>query len=186
VRRLNPLRRPAPPPPRRRSLSSRFVRAALLVFAVVVAWWAVDEVLPRWWAYQVGSTVDHSLSRGVVTGLLCGAAFTVLPLLAVGQVTRPGLRWSRRLLIALGVLALAMPNLLTLSIQLGSDAASVYGRQVFDVDAPGFRGASLFGALAALVSLVVFGSARRDGTGAGQAPPRAPSGGGGQGRQPGR
>ncbi len=154
--RLNPLSRTADAPQRkRRSLSSRFVLLAVALFGFLLLWWIVEEFLPRWWAFQVGDTVDGSTARGVLLGLACGAAFTALPLYALRYPMRSGIRWSRRLLMAVGVLALALPNLLTLGIELGSDAAALYGRRIFDISAPGFRGASLFGALTALVATLV-------------------------------
>lgn len=157
-------RRPAAPPPPRRSFMSRITsRVALYVLAlvgVVALYVLVTEGLPRWWAEEVGGIVYNSTARGVVFGLLCGVLFTLAPLYVLRYPIRPGLRWSRRLTLGLGVLMLALPNLLTLSIQLGSGVASIQGRRIFDVNAPGFRGASLFGVLAALVAAVLWQASR--------------------------
>jgi hypothetical protein len=51
---------------------------------------------------------------------------------------------------------LAIPNLLTLGIVIGSGRAAHAGERTLDVDAPGFRGAGLAGAItAALVVAAV-------------------------------
>ena len=51
---------------------------------------------------------------------------------------------------------LATPNLLTLGIVLGSGHGAHAGDRTLDVDAPGFRGASLGGAIAAVVAFVLW------------------------------
>ena len=49
---------------------------------------------------------------------------------------------------------LASPNLLTLGIVIGSGKAAHAGERTLDVDAPGFRGARLAGAIVAVLTLV--------------------------------
>ena len=68
------------------------------------------------------------------------------------------LRWRRTwktiaAALAIGIL-LALPNLMTLSIVVGSGSAAHAGDRVLDVEAPAFRGGSLVGAVVAV--LVVF------------------------------
>ncbi len=53
-------------------------------------------------------------------------------------------------LLILGVLVV-LPNLLTLSVVLGGNSAAHAGERIMDVDAPGFRGASLAGAIIGVV-----------------------------------
>jgi hypothetical protein len=50
---------------------------------------------------------------------------------------------------------LAAPNLLTLSVVLGAGNAAHAGERTFDVEAPGFRGSSLVGAVAAVLAVVM-------------------------------
>ena len=69
------------------------------------------------------------------------------------------LRWRRTwktiiAALAIGIL-LALPNLMTLSIVVGSGSAAHAGDRVLDVEAPAFRGASLAGVLLA-VALATF------------------------------
>ncbi len=156
---LNPLKRPDPVPAKKRSVRSQLLLLGLALLGVLLLLWITTEFLPRWWAFQVGSAVDGRLPSGIVLGLVCGAGFTLLPLYALRYPLRPGVRWSRRLLLLVGVLALALPNMLTLGIEVGADAASMYGRRIFDISAPGFRGASLFGALAAVVGWIFWRTA---------------------------
>ena len=54
-----------------------------------------------------------------------------------------------RVALALAVL-LAIPNLMTLGIVLGTGNAAHAGDRILDVEAPAFRGATLVGALIAL------------------------------------
>ncbi len=51
---------------------------------------------------------------------------------------------------------LALPNLLTLGIVVGSGKGSHAGQRTLDVDAPGFRGAVLAGVIAAVVVFVLW------------------------------
>lgn len=48
----------------------------------------------------------------------------------------------------------ALPNLLTLSVVLGGNSAAHAGERIMDVDAPGFRGASLAGAIIGVVAFL--------------------------------
>ncbi len=52
-------------------------------------------------------------------------------------------------------IAIAIPNLMTLSIVLGNNNAAHAGERILDVDAPAFRGASLVGAIAAVAILLI-------------------------------
>ena len=52
-----------------------------------------------------------------------------------------------------GTALLALPNLFTLGIVLGRNSAAHAGDRTLDVEAPGFRGASLTGALLAVAAI---------------------------------
>ena len=61
--------------------------------------------------------------------------------------------------LALGVI-FALPNLLSLTVVLGNNNAAHAGERILDVDGPGFRGASVVGAVlgvALFLGLVALG-----------------------------
>lgn len=127
----------------------------LAAVAVAVAL-LLASFVPRWWSQQVGNLVEGSFALGVWWGLFFGSVFTVLPLIVAWQAARPGLSWQMR--VGLGVLALvlATPNLLTLSVVLGTNNAAHAGERIFDVQAPAFRGATAWGAVIGFVVAVGF------------------------------
>ena len=55
---------------------------------------------------------------------------------------------------ALLALLFALPNLMTLSVVFGGSSAAHAGERIMDVKAPGFRGASLVGAIIAALVFV--------------------------------
>jgi MFS family permease len=156
---------PVPPAPRRERrwvarLLWSIVLAALLVALIVLA----AATLPQWWSERIADRVQGSTSSGIAWGLFYGFGFTLVPLLAMLLVNR---RWGRRAGAAMVVLALlvATPNWLTLAVVLGTNDSALDGRAIMEADAPGFRGATLAGALVAvalvLVAAALLGSARR-------------------------
>ncbi|MFT4010912.1 MAG: hypothetical protein QM655_12820 [Nocardioidaceae bacterium] len=128
----------------------RIVLAVIVVVALVVAYLIGVTVLPRWWSHRVGNRVDGSITAGVWYGLLLGFVFTLFPLVVLRQAFRRTKAWVR-IAVVLLALALAVPNLLTLSIVLGDGTAAHAGDRVLDVEAPGFRLGSSIGAVAAVV-----------------------------------
>ncbi len=142
-------------PPRwgRRAL---WIGGLLVVFVVVVL--VASATVPRWWAQRIGDQVDGSITQGTALGLVYGFVFTFLPIIAIVLI----LRWRRTwktiaAALAIGIL-LALPNLMTLSIVVGSGNAAHAGDRVLDVEAPAFRGGSLVGAVVAVlvVSFIVY------------------------------
>jgi hypothetical protein len=130
------------------------------VVAVIVAVWLIylflDAFLPRWWAQVIGNAVDGSFTAGAWWGLLIGGVFTLAPVLLLAQavLTSRSLRVRSGFLI-LAVL-LAVPNLLTLGIVLGTSAAAHAGERILDVDGPAFRGGTAWGAVVGgLVALTI-------------------------------
>ena len=134
----------------------RLILSAVAAGGIVLLALAASATIPRWWAQRIGEQVDGSIVTGTWLGLFYGFVFTLLPLLVVAA----ALRWRRTwrvLAIALTVaVVLAIPNLLTLGIVVGTGNAAHAGDRILDVEAPAFRGGSLAGALvaAALVGLV--------------------------------
>jgi hypothetical protein len=139
--------------PARGDWKRRLIVTAVVVGAVLLGVLIASATIPRWWAHQIGDQVDESIVRGWLLGLFYGFLFTILPLLVLGAV----LRWRRsvRALVIAGAVALllALPNLLTLGIVLGTGNAAHAGDRTLDVQAPAFRGASLAGALIAVALL---------------------------------
>jgi hypothetical protein len=109
--------------------------------------------LPRWWSHRVGDQVNESITAGILLGLFCGFVFTLVALALVWSGLRRVGSWRGRALILLVAALLAAPNLLTLSIVVGTGDAAHAGDRTLDVEAPGFRGASLIGALGAAAGL---------------------------------
>jgi len=130
--------------------SRRLLFAAIVIALVLGGGLIASATIPRWWAQRIGDQVDGSIVTGVFIGLFYGFVFTALPLLSLAAVAR----WRRApRAIAVAVvfaLILAIPNLMTLGIVLGTGNAAHAGERILDVEAPAFRGASLVGALIAL------------------------------------
>ena len=136
----------------------RALWAGGLFAAVVVAVIAASATVPRWWAHRVGDQVDGSIAQGTTLGLVYGFVFTFLPIIAIVLILRWRRTWKTIVAaLAIGIL-LALPNLMTLSIVVGSGSAAHAGDRVLDVEAPAFRGGSLVGAVVAVlvVSLIVY------------------------------
>lgn len=136
------------------------LKRLLGVVAVIVAVWLIylflDAFLPRWWAQGIGNAVDGSFTAGAWWGLLTGAVFTVAPVLLLAQAVLTRRSWQVRSgFLTLAVL-LAVPNLLTLGIVLGTSAAAHAGERILDVDGPAFRGGTAWGAvIGGIVALTI-------------------------------
>lgn len=135
------------------------------VALLFLGWLFAVAVLPRWWAQRIGNQVDGSMTSGVLFGLAIGFVFTAVPLFVARFAFKRERRWKHRAFIVLAALVLAVPNLTTLGIVVGNGNAAHAGERILDVDGPGFRGGSVFGAVfgVALPVLVwyAFGSRNR-------------------------
>lgn len=133
-----------------RNLRRRVVLVVAAIVVLVLSWWTGGAVLPRWWSQRISGIIDGRLLFGNLFGFGVGAVFTLLPLLVVwfGWRFRGG--WKRMLAFAIAALLAATPNLLTLGIVLGTGNAAHAAERTLDVDGPGFRGGSTFGAVFAL------------------------------------
>jgi hypothetical protein len=142
--------------PRRRTGGNwmrRTVLALVVVGVVLVLTLAGEAFLPRWWAQRIGDQVQGSIATGVLVGLFYGFVFTLLPLLLLWLAFVVFDSWRLRGAAFAVALLLAVPNLLTLGIVLGSGSGSHAGDRVLDVEAPAFRGATLTGAVLAAACL---------------------------------
>ncbi len=148
--------------------SRRLLFAGIVVVLVLGGGLIASATIPRWWAQRIGDQIDGSIVTGTFVGLFYGFVFTALPLLVVAAVAR-WRRTTRAIAVAVGLaLVLAIPNLLTLGIVLGTGNAAHAGERILDVEAPAFRGASLAGALiafgmAAFVSYLIVSRERARG-----------------------
>ena len=143
-----------PPPPReepreerRRITLNRVILILVGIAVLVVLFLLAAAVVPRWWAQRVGTMIDGRLLVGSGIGLVFGMVFTATPLVFLGIAMRH-LRSIGRALSALFVgLLLALPNLVTLAIVLGTGSAAHAGQRILDVDGPGYRGGTAIGAV---------------------------------------
>jgi hypothetical protein len=133
-----------------------FVALAYLAFALSAAYF------PREWARRVGDQVSGDLTAGILWGLFYGSVFTFVPLLLLAQMRRRFLSWTWRFIVLFVAVLLATPNWLTLAVVAGNNKAAHAGERIFDVDAPGFRAATAFGAVGgAVVALILVGASMR-------------------------
>jgi hypothetical protein len=147
--------RPATPQARKeRNWSRRFATWAAVVVALVFAGWIGAAFMPRWWAHRVGDQAHESFAGGILLGLFYGFVFTLLPIALIFWGIRRRRSVRAYLFILGGAVLLALPNLFTLGIVIGRGNAAHAGDRTLDVEAPGFRGASLAGAIAAAAAIV--------------------------------
>lgn len=141
----------------------RWVRHGVAILVAIVAafiiYKAAASLLPRWWAQRVADQVDGGITAGTLWGLFYGFLFSFIPLMLFFQIRRGFFNWKARIIVTLIAIALAAPNWLTLSVVAGNSKAAHAGERIFDVDAPGFRWASLIGVvLGVLVAALLSGT----------------------------
>ena len=132
-------------------------RAAISVVvagAIVLAVLLGAAFVPRWWSHRIADQAQGNFTAGVSLGLFYGFVFTLAPLLVLRfafRRRREVQTWGIWTIVAL---VLALPNLFTLGIVLGSGDAAHAGERTLDVEAPGFRNATLAGAALALLGIL--------------------------------
>jgi uncharacterized membrane protein len=139
------------------SWRNRIIGLLTVVAVLVIVYFILASFIPRWWAQRIATMSGHgSFAKGIWSGLAFGFFCTLVPLLLLLVVVTVW-RWrgGRFLAGVAAVLAVAtaLPNLMTLTIVLGASSAAHAGERVLDVEAPGFRGATL---IAAIVAAVLF------------------------------
>ncbi len=143
-----------------------WVNRAVLVLVLIALGWVAYAVsaafFPRVWAQRVADQVNGQLTAGTLWGLFYGFVFTFVPLLLIAQMRRRFFSWTWRFIVLAVAVLLAVPNWLTLAVVAGNSKAAHAGERIFDVDAPGFRVATAFGAIggAAVALLLVAASMR--------------------------
>ena len=138
-------------------VAHRLIAGIIVVAALVGAYFLLEAFLPRWWAQQIGRSVGGVFSRAIGSGLLIGFVCTFVPILLIvfAVISRGRLRNVPAVVCAAVAILVAIPNLLTLAVVAGGGNGSHAGQRIFDVDAPGFRGATLGGAIAGALTAVV-------------------------------
>ena len=145
----------AAPVERQQSTARRLLITVGLALLVIVLVLLAASFLPRWWAHRVGAQASGNFTAGIALGLTYGFVFTIVPLAVLWWAFRRRRTVRTWALMVAAALVLAMPNLLTLGIVLGTGGAAHAGERTLDVDAPGFRASVLVGSIAAgLVFLV--------------------------------
>lgn len=145
---------------------NRIIGGLILAAVLWLTYVILAAFIPRWWAQRIAEMVSGSFGKGIWYGLVLGAVCTAVPLfLLLFSIMIWKKRAGRFIAGALAILAIvtAVPNLMTLTIVLGNSNAAHAGERILDVDAPGFRGACLAGAIIAAVIFagVAFLVARR-------------------------
>ena len=125
---------------------------AAIVLIILLAYLAA-AFLPRWWAHRIGHQANGGFTLGIILGLFYGFVFTALPLLTLRWAFHKRRPWKTWGLLTLLAILLAAPNLLTLGIVIGNGHAAHAGQRTLDVDAPGYRNATLAGAITAILVL---------------------------------
>jgi hypothetical protein len=139
--------------PPRKPLGPRLLLFGGVLVGLIVAYFIAAATIPRWWARRIGDQVDGSGTAGVSLGLFYGFVFTFFALLVLSFAFHRERSWRvRGWLLALAIL-LALPNLFTLGIVLGSGSAAHAGERILDVDGPYFRASVLVGAIIAAVAV---------------------------------
>jgi len=144
----------APPRSSGRSWKRWLAYTAIVVAAVLVGGWIGAAFVPRWWSQRVADQVEGSILSGSSLGVFYGFVFTFLPLLVIAWAIRKRRSWKAWLAFAALAIVLALPNLFTLGIVLGSGNAAHAGERTLDVEAPGFRSGTAVGAI---LAVLVFG-----------------------------
>jgi MFS family permease len=135
--------------------SRRIVIGGILLLVAVVLFFIGAAFLPRWWSHRIGDQVGGSTASGIGLGLFYGSVFTFIALVALWFAFRKRRPWKVWLLMLVGVVLLASPNLLTLGIVVGTGDAAHAGERTLDVEGPYFRASSLIGAIGAAVVFTV-------------------------------
>jgi len=145
-----------PPAPRAGwpPLARRAVWAAVALVTVVALYFILAAFIPRWWAQRIGDQVDGNMAAGVGLGLFYGFVFTLLPALLLLLALRRDRAWRTRAFLAAGAIVVAIPNLMTLGIVAGDGSAAHAGERILDVEGPGFRAATLAGAIVAVIAAI--------------------------------
>ncbi|MCW2831025.1 MAG: hypothetical protein JWP31_1717 [Aeromicrobium sp.] len=141
----------------------RWIKRIVLVIVALavgyVAYLLSAAFFPRWWARQIKDLCGGDMTPSVLWGLFFGFVFTVVPLLLIFQTRYRFFNWKGRIAVVVVAALIAAPNWLTLFIVTGGGKATHDAERILSDNAPGFRWASLWGAvLGALLAMFLTGS----------------------------
>lgn len=136
----------------------RAVVGLLVIVAAVIIYKIAASFLPRWWAQRVGNQTGGGMGKGTMWGFFYGFVFTFIPVLLIFQARRKLFSWKAKIGIIVVALVLAAPNWLTLGVVVGTNKAAHAGERIMDVEAPGFRAATLIGVVVGGLLAIVFSS----------------------------
>ncbi len=129
----------------------RIILIIIAVVVVVIGYFVGAAFLPRWWSRQLGDWTQKSFTRGLLLGLAFGIMFTLIPLAIAATVFLRRLNQRVRAVIVLLAITAAVPNLLTLGVSAGSGHGARVASNYMDIYSPFFQGATLIGAIVAVV-----------------------------------
>ena len=129
----------------------RVILIVVAVIVIVIGYFVGAAFLPRWWARQIGDWTHDSFTRGLLYGLAFGIVFTLAPLAIAATAFYRRLNQRVRAVIVLVAIVAAIPNLLTLGISAGAGGGAHAGNRILDDRAPFFQGATLIGAIVAVM-----------------------------------
>ena len=136
----------------------RLVLGAVGLVLAVAAFWVATAFLPVWWAGSVGRQASGTVSGAIGWGVFYGFVFTFVPLLIISLAFAR--RWKSmgtRVTFAIVGVLLAIPNLITLGIVVGTGSVSRAAEQTLEVQAPTFVRTVLIAAIvAAFLAAVVW------------------------------
>lgn len=132
----------------------RAIIAVVLLIVLIGVYFALAAYVPRWWAGRIRawSGDDGGTLSGTAFGLGIGFLCTALPLLLLWfAAKRAGNHPKVATVIGLIAVVLAVPNLMTLSVAIGTGNGARIARTQLDQDAAGFRWSTLIGVIIGVV-----------------------------------
>lgn len=135
----------------------RAIVAAVLILVLIGAYFALAAYLPRKWADTLVGWVgtDGGTLKGTVFGLGIGFLCAGLPLLILWFAAKRAASHPKVATI-LGLIAVvvAVPNLMTLAVAIGTGSGANYARTKLDQNAAGFRWSTLIGVVIGVVAAI--------------------------------
>lgn len=133
------------------SWKARGIIAVVVLVLLVLSYFLWREWVPRWWGQRVGHAAKGTFTWGIIWGLFAGVFSTAVPLSLGLLAFHHHFTWRWRVVLLVGALVLAAPNLMTAGIVWGHSNGAHAGDRIMDVNAPGFRGATLIGVIIGVV-----------------------------------
>lgn len=136
------------------STKNKVILGVGTLIIIVIGYFILQRLLPDWWGTTMGNRINRSVTSGTFWGLFLGIIGSAIPLLlallAILSIHK-GPKKIASIVMGLVALVLLIPNLLTLSIVVGSGQGATAGRMQLDLFGPGFRGATLVGVIIGIV-----------------------------------